>query len=110
MNHLTAAVRRATRKRQRVLSGASSIDESGDLPCAHTTEDVALSRVGLADAARVLEHSLTPDERRVLTARAVGYSPQEICSLVGLSPKQVENSLYRARVKMRASTVLADIA
>jgi RNA polymerase sporulation-specific sigma factor len=109
LNHLVAAVRKATRKRAAVLTSACSFEEAGEVAAAFGTEDQAIHRVTLREVGKQMR-DLTPHERQVLTARMIGYSQSEICQMAGLTTKQVENSLYRARTKMRASNPLAETA
>lgn len=107
-NQIVAALRKAGRRRQRVLTDASSLDE-GERDSAQIAsvapnpERVVLMRMALQEALRDGVRNLSGHERRILWATALGFSHREITESTGLSSKQVENSLYRARTKIRRS-------
>ena len=107
-NQIVAALRKAGRRRQRVLTDASSLDD-GEKDSSHLAsaapnpEREVMMRMALQEALRDAIDSLSPHERHILWATALGFSHREITSATGLSSKQVENSLYRARTKIRRS-------
>ena len=107
-NQIVAALRKARRQRQRVLTEASSLDEGErDSPRVVSMdldpERVVVTRLALEQALQDTLENLSEHERQILWASALGFSHREITSATGLSSKQVENSLYRARTKIRRS-------
>lgn len=102
-NHVLAALRRATRKRAcpaRLLCSLEGLPACA-ATCLPSAEDAAMGRLVLRDVVHAMGR-LTPQERCVVRASMAGYSSDEVGRLTGLTPKQVETSLYRARRKLRA--------
>ncbi len=109
-NHLIAAVRRATRKRHQILNHADSLDThcvSGETVSVDPRaleggpEEVVLSRMTLSRVSRIVNQVLPETERNALLANLLGFSHEEIRRAMGVTPKKLENLLYRARTRVR---------
>lgn len=72
---------------------------------ASSPEEVAEAAVKLHRAVGVLQ----PIERRMVVAAAQGMKIREIADLCGVTPKKVDNTLCKARKRMRAAVGGGDI-
>lgn len=100
-NKMIQAVRRATRKKHGLLSQAHSLDLLPHEPEApEVVEDIVLHE-SLSRLSTLLRQSLSELERSLLRARLEGISIAEVARHRGVSSKQAENALFRARQKAR---------
>lgn len=101
-NSVVASVRKATRKKQQVLSDATALDDV--VPVASSTwspERVVEGKMAFEQMLRGLKEALSSLEFEALFARIRGITVGEIGEAMGISPKTVENALFRARHKAR---------
>ncbi len=101
-NAVLAAVRKSTRKKRMVLNKALSYDKveptqswQGD------PERVVLGRLGLIGLWNRLRSELSSLELKSLVGRMKGYSVNDLGRRFHVTPKKVENALYRARTKAK---------
>ena len=101
-NQVVASVRKATRKKQQVLSEACSL-EPALTPSARggTPEEVATNRCFLSALIEKLKETLSSLELVALLHRAEGVTVREIADMLSLREKTVENALFRARKKAK---------
>ncbi|MEW6283574.1 MAG: sigma-70 family RNA polymerase sigma factor [Candidatus Eremiobacterota bacterium] len=100
-NSVVRAVRAHTRKKHRVLS--DSVDLKDVHPAAASWDPLKRveSRLVMEAACRTLSQSLSSLEMTSLVSRVRGDSVKDIGRRAGVSPKQIENALFRARQKAR---------
>lgn len=107
-NSLVRAVRGATRKKHQLLNQAGELEEGSMLRSRNTDlENVVENREVLKHIWKGLCDSLSELEIEVLKQRLAGKTSEEIAASTGLSLKQIENGLFRARKKARS--LLADM-
>ena len=103
-NRVLRAVRMATQLKQRVLSDAFSIDEDpfvfASLVTDSSVEETVVGRVSINEMSRFFKKLLSPMEYRIVALKITEVSVEEVARLFGLSKKQVENALFRARKKI----------
>lgn len=114
-HQIADAVKRELREKNRILSDALSLhilreDESaGEKPALESNEDV-LQRLIASEHDEALQKqlrmTLSVKEYQVLNLRLKGYSYEQIAASQQLSSKQVDNSLQRAKRKLKEAAFL----
>lgn len=114
-HQIADAVKREQRVKNRILSNAVSLqtlrdDESEGERVTLVSKEDLLQRLIVRehDAAlqKQLRAALSAKEYEVLNLRVKGYSYEQIAASRGLSSKQVDNSLQRAKRKLKAAAFL----
>lgn len=101
-NAILRAVRAATRKKHQMLSRAGELQPGEPaLGAAPDPTDSVDLRLMVCELVERLRLSLTDLEYSSLMGRLSGYTLKEIGAEKNVSPKQVENALFRARQKAR---------
>lgn len=91
----------------KLISDSLSLDEmqsSGFTPLsdeADSPENALLAEEFLREAQAVMQNELSASERKVMQCRLNGLGLAEIAVLTGKSVKSVENTLFRARQKLK---------
>jgi len=104
-NQILSAVRRATQRKQKTLSGAMSLDDDENAPLAMrlcsplALEDEVISRLALSEACNNETNGLSGLEQKIMMAHIKGYSHDEIGESLKMNSKQIENAIFRARRK-----------
>lgn len=97
--------RRRARRQTPLVIGVSDPDEF--LESAAITTETPFDRASLLDEfERLVQRiaiKLTPQERRILYAKAQGFTEREIADILGTSPKTVGTQYARAQKKLRRS-------
>lgn len=107
-NAVVASVRKATRKKQLVLSEASSLEVCGPVMTSRLPDAIAADRCYLKELFQALKGSLSGLELGALIRRAEGVTVREIAAALSLGEKAVENALFRARRKAKKATLALD--
>lgn len=108
-NQVVASVRKATRKKQQVLSEAAPLEPT-ITPCSTSSspEEIATNRGFLCALFESLKGTLSSLEMVALLHRAEGVTVKEIASMLQLREKTVENALFRARKKAKLVSLAID--
>lgn len=101
-NSLIRAIRTATRKKHQVLSQASDLSDAAWVSSTEQTDEVVLQRLSLRQLWQGLRGRLSGLEMEVLRLRMDDQNAEDIADRFGISVKQVENALFRARQKAKA--------
>ena len=101
-NRLRNALRRSSRGKHRILSGALSLEDVGEIPQSDQDPQELLVRLEEQHSKKdQWEKLLTDRERNVLIGYLQGLSYEEIAERQSLTPKAVDNALQRAKRKLR---------
>lgn len=111
-NSVLAAVRKATREKQKVLSEASSLDAIHTHPAYGITPDrVVASKLLMEGLFRWMDREMSKLEANTLRHWLQGTGVSELSERWRLDAKKIENALFRARKKakdfLKASEPLA---
>lgn len=105
-NSVVASVRKATRKKQQILSDASTLEPAiTPVSDAAQPDAVAMNRCFLHDLFGKLKENLSSLELTALLHRAEGVTVKEIADLLSIGEKTVENALFRARKKAKQASL-----
>lgn len=101
-NSVLAAVRKATREKQKVLSEASSLDSVHIHPAYGITPDRVVSSKLLVDSLfRWMDREMSKLEAKTLRNWLEGTGVSELSERWSLDAKKIENALFRARKKAK---------
>ena len=100
-NALIRSVRAATRKKHQILNQAKDLEVVLDFPGASGPEEAVVGLNFARSLMQKLKYKLSELELEVLQRRLDGASSSEICGELGVTGKQLENALFRARLKAR---------
>lgn len=107
-NQVVASVRKATRKKYRLLTEAGDLSTCRPVASGDAEPDrIVEARLSLEALARVMRERLSELEFTALVQRVGGVSVREIGELLELPLKTVENALFRARQKARTALAAA---
>lgn len=109
---IITALKLANRRKHKALDGYSSLDkyvspdgeeDNNHLPASYLEdpEDIFINNIEREEMEVFLREKLSPFEFAVVQLFIQGFSYREIAKKLGISEKQVDNSLCRARVKTR---------
>lgn len=105
-NQVLSSVRKATRKKQQVLSEASPLEpELATKNSVSSPEEIVAVRSFLQSLFKRLAGRLSSLEMLVLLNRAEGTGVKRAAALLSLPEKAVENALFRARKKAKAASL-----
>lgn len=103
-NRILRAVRMATQLKQKVLSEAYSLDEDpyyyASIFSEMDVEEHVLGKISIKEMYKSFKNILSPMEYKIISMKIADSSVDEMAQHHGLSKKQVENALFRARRKI----------
>lgn len=106
-NQVVASVRKATRKKQQILSAAAPLEPRLSPGIfASSPEQLATDRSFLCALFERLKVTLSSLEMFALLHRAEGVSIKQIAGLLSLPEKTIENALFRARKKAKLTSLV----
>jgi RNA polymerase sporulation-specific sigma factor len=103
-NAVIRAIRSATQKKQLVLTQAKSIFDKNILSIKSKQfepETATLKSMEIESVREIINSKLTEIESEIISLRANGFSTKEIALNCNTEQKTVDNTLYRARLKIR---------
>jgi RNA polymerase sporulation-specific sigma factor len=117
-SHLIDAVRKASRKKESLLTNSIDIDliEEYNLPTAdnlnisfllesvHDPETTYINRENIEEIKEVILNKLTKLEREALELIAIGYSYEDAANILNRSIKSIDGAVQRGRRKIIAAT------
>ncbi len=102
-NAVLAAVRKANRNKQKVLSESVRLEaQPMDLPCENNPCDQAIGRITVAGLMGWIDKELSQLEAATLKNWLAGTGVSELSERWSLEAKKIENALFRARRKAKS--------
>lgn len=103
-NRMRTAVKRAASRISHISDSDSSLEQLERIPDpAPTPEELIMRREDDKAFLENLRHGLSEMELRCIEGVVMGFSYEEIASMLGTDRKAVDNALSRARAKLRQS-------
>ena len=103
-NAMTSLVRTYSADNRFAANSVSLDDIQNTVPAPNNApEDRYLASELMRELENALQNALSPTERKVLTYRLSGIGVPEIAVMLGKGTKSVENTLFRARKKLRTA-------
>jgi len=103
-NSVIRAIRTATQKKQMVLTNAKSIFDKSIMNMEsrkESPEEVAIRLVTAQQLCKIIKTKLTETETEMIRLKVTGFTAEEIAKRLCTDKKVVDNTLYRARLKVK---------